>query len=286
MKLMAWLRRLAGTSLAIVLHPSAIGRFAVLRTYWRISLKEKILVELFKRRISEERILSQTIHLGDYAGLVILFEEIFVSGAYFFASSNPAPYIIDGGANIGVSAAYFKTIYPQCRILAFEANERNFALLAKTAEGNRWKNVELWNLGLHRTEGELDFYDYNDVVGSLSGGFWQPASAGAPKRVIRVRTVPLSRYIERRVNLLKLDVEGSEHAILEDLEESGKLLQIDQIILEYHHHVEPGEDVLGKLLSLLERAGFGYHIRAPLALPFPKGETQNFMMNAYVKQSL
>jgi methyltransferase FkbM-like protein len=87
------------------------------------------------------------------------------------------------------------------------------------------------------------------------------------------------------VDLLKLDVEGSEHAILEDLEESDKLREVDQIILEYYHHVQTGEDVLGRFLLLLERSGFGYHIRAPLVLPFPKGETQDFMMNAYMKKS-
>lgn len=285
MKLVAWLRRLAGTSLAIVLHHSALGRFKLLRTYWRISLKEKILVEFLGRRISQERIFSQTIYLGDYAAFVILFEEIFVTGQYFFASSSSAPYIIDGGANIGVSAAYFKTVYPDCRILAFEANERSFALLAKTSEHNKWKNVELYNFGLHRTQGELCFYDYNELAGSLSCGFWQPASAGPPKSVTRVPTVPLSRYVESRVNLLKLDVEGSEHAILKDLEERGKLQQIDQIVLEYHHHVQPHEDILGEFLLLLERAGFGYHIRASLALPFPRSEAQDFTMSAYLKRT-
>ena len=279
-----WLKSSVGTSITIALRPSAVGRFALLRTYWRISLKEKLLVGVMGRRISNDHILSQTICLGEYSVLPILFEEIFVSGVYFFPSSNPTPKILDGGANIGASLAYFKTIYPQCRIVAFEANERNFALLAKTAERNGWKDVELHHLGLHRTEGEFCFYDYNDVAGSLSSGFWQPLSAGAAKRVTRVRAVPLSRYVDGRVDLLKLDVEGSEHAVLEELEESGKLGLIDQIILEYHHHVQPHEDILGKFLSLLERAGFGYHFRAPLALPFRRAEIQNFMMYAYRKE--
>jgi len=272
-----------GTSLRIVLRPSPVGRFALLWTYWRISLKENLLVGVFRRHISKERILSQTICLGDYSAMPILFQEVFLSGVYFFASSSPAPKIIDGGANIGVSIAYFKAIYPQCRIVAFEANDRTFALLAKTAERNGWKDVELHHLGLHRTEGELCFYDLNDVAGSLSSGFWQNVSADEAKRVSRVHTVPLSRYVDGRVDLLKLDVEGSEHAILEELEESGKLGLIDRIILEYHHHVQPCEDILGRFLSLLERGGFGYHLRAPLALPFGRAEVQNFMMYALQK---
>jgi hypothetical protein len=85
--------------------------------------------------------------------------------------------------------------------------------------------------------------------------------------------------------LLKLDVEGAELGILEDLVETGKLSFVDQIIMEYHHHIEPDEDRLGQFLSLLEQNGFGYELRAPLDLPFPKGRQHNFMMYAYRKAS-
>jgi FkbM family methyltransferase len=275
----------AGNSLRIVLRPSALGRFALLKTYLRIESK-KLLVEIFKKRITEERVFSQNVCFGDYRTFVILFEEICLTGVYWFRAAGAAPLIVDGGANIGLSVAYFKTIYPACRIVAFEADSRNFALLAGNAKRNSWSDLELHNLGLHRGDGELLFYDYNDVPGALSGGFWQPPSAGAPKRVLRLRTVPLSRYIDRRVDLLKLDIEGSEHAVLEDLEANAKLAHIEQIILEYHHHVQPREDRLGGFLSLLERAGFGYHVCARLALPFPREETQNFMIGAYAKRVL
>jgi hypothetical protein len=60
---------------------------------------------------------------------------------------------------------------------------------------------------------------------------------------------------------------------------------VDQIIMEYHHHIEPDEDRLGQFLSLLEQNGFGYELRAPLHLPFPKGRQHNFMMYAYRKAS-
>jgi hypothetical protein len=37
------------------------------------------------------------------------------------------------------------------------------------------------------------------------------------------------------------------------------------------------------MLSGLENAGFGYTLRAPLGLPFPERQTQNFMLRAYRK---
>lgn len=278
------LRHFAGTTVAILLHHSALGRIALLRTFWRIFLKHKLLVGILKRRITEERIFSHTIYVGDYAAFVIVFEEVFVTGVYYFESRDPSPKVIDGGANIGVSLAYFKTIYPRCRITAFEPNERNFALLAKTVERNRWTDVTLHNVGLHRTDGDLLFYDFNELEGSLSSGFWHPSAAGEPRRVLKVHTVPVSRFVNGRLDLLKLDVEGSEQAILDDLAESGKLKRIRRIILEYHHHVQPDEDELGRFLLLLEKSGFGYHLCAPLALPFPEREPQCFTISAYNKE--
>jgi hypothetical protein len=65
--------------------------------------------------------------------------------------------------------------------------------------------------------------------------------------------------------LLKVDVEGSEHAIIE---ETGRLGQIDQIILEYHHHVQPDEDLLGAFLGS-SRDQDSIPLSAPITLPFP-----------------
>src|SRR4051812_34885840 len=44
--------------------------------------------------------------------VAFLYAEIFVAEPYSFKSSTPTPYILDGGVNIGMSVAYFKTIFP------------------------------------------------------------------------------------------------------------------------------------------------------------------------------
>ncbi|HEY1495767.1 MAG TPA: FkbM family methyltransferase [Candidatus Solibacter sp.] len=276
-----WLRARAGNCLAILLHGSPLGRFRMLTTYVRISFKVKLLVDILKLRIDEEKVFSQTICFADYNTFLILFEEIFLTSVYHFRTENSAPSILDAGANTGMSVAYFKTIYPDCRIIAFEPDPANFKLLGKNVTRNGWANVELHNVALHRRDAELDFYDYNDRPGALSNGFWRPSEAGPAKKVITVRAVPLSRHVEEPIDMLKMDIEGSEHDVLEDLVESGKLSAIRRITMEYHHHVQRHDDRLGKLLCRLEDAGFGYHICAPLALPFPQEETQNFMLRAY-----
>src|SRR5207253_1268524 len=112
----SWVRRVAANSLAILLHPSRLGRFRLLTAYLRVEAKKKFLVEILKRRLTEETVFSQRIGFADYRTFVILFEEIYVGGGYFFRSEGAEPLIVDAGANIGMACAYFKTIYPGCRI--------------------------------------------------------------------------------------------------------------------------------------------------------------------------
>jgi hypothetical protein len=72
----------------------------------------------------------------------------------------------------------------------------------------------------------------------------------------------LSSFITQRVELLKMDIEGAEDSVLQELAASGKLELIQQIHLEYHHHIQQHSDRLSGTLRLLEDQGFGYQLRA------------------------
>ena len=54
----------------------------------------------------------------------------------------PKPFIIDCGANIGLSVIYLKNLYPDAEIVAFEPDEQNFQLLQKNIASFGFKNVE------------------------------------------------------------------------------------------------------------------------------------------------
>ncbi len=54
-------------------------------------------------------------------------------------------------------------------------------------------------------------------------------------RGIKVKTVKLSTYIHKPVDLLKIDTEGAELEILQDLYHTSKKFNlIKNIVLEYH----------------------------------------------------
>jgi len=65
-------------------------------------------------------LLGSRVEIVDGASFCACYEEIFGRRIYAFEPTTTTPLIIDGGANIGVSVAYFKKAHPGSRIIAFE----------------------------------------------------------------------------------------------------------------------------------------------------------------------
>src|SRR5436309_1804523 len=55
-----------------------------------------------------------------------LFAEIFINGSYLFHTDRSRPLILDCGSNIGMSILFFKKLYPEARIIGFEADPLTF----------------------------------------------------------------------------------------------------------------------------------------------------------------
>lgn len=265
----------------ILRNGNRLGRFAMLSTYLRIECKRELLVHWLGRKITQEKLWSHTICFRNYDVFAFSFREIYLAEVYFFTADTAQPAIIDCGANIGLDISYLLTHYPHARVRAFEADPQNFKLLKLNCERNGWTNVEAHNLAVYRSEGELPFYSHGPE--SLVSSLREDSASTRRSSVIPVRTVRLSTFVEGPVDFAKIDIEGAEEAVVEDLVESGAISRIRQMVFEYHHHMAPREDRLGRFLSLLEGAGFGYQLKAPLRSPFPREEEQFFMLGAYRK---
>ena len=276
------LRRFARNTLTIWLHGNALGRWPVFWNYCRVEMKRIILAGWLGRSIQHERLWGQELSFYDYNAFALGFEEIYLTESYRCSPEPKSPRIIDCGANVGISVAYFLTIYPGARITAFEADPRTFAMLAANRERNGW-NVELVNRAVHNSRGPVPFYSYAEEPGSVVASVQNAPTARPYTAQNTVQAVRLSDYISGTVDLLKMDVEGSEHAVLEDLAERGVLGRIRRIVLEYHHHMNPAEDRLGEFLSTIEKAGFGYDFRAAAPSPIPIMNPHNFVMVVYGK---
>ena len=73
------------------------------------------------------------------------------------------------------------------------------------------------------------------------------------KQTQKVNCTILSQYIAREVDFLKIDVEGVEKDIVEDLKSTGKLQLVKQMVVEYHHNISKDTDALSSFLRLLRQ---------------------------------
>ncbi len=190
---------------------------------------------------------------------LLLYREIFARQSYLFTARSARPLILDCGANIGMSVLYFKWLYPDAEIRAFEPEPRTFAALQENVARNRLADVAVHNIALWDTDGRLDLFVPGDQGGSLVASA-NPARRGGT--AVSVPCARLSSFIEREVDFLKIDVEGAELRILTDLAQSGKLRLIRQMVIEYHHNIPSEPAALSRLLHLLEDAGFTYQMSA------------------------
>jgi FkbM family methyltransferase len=254
------------------------SRSTIMLSYLSLNLLGMVRPRFFPKPVYGEVVADNRVRTFHYRPLTILFEEIFIDGNYKFDAETDSPLIIDCGANIGMATLFFKSMYPHARVLAFEPDPSTFDLLRWNVEANGLKNVTLYNKALYDAEGSIElYYDPKGEGSPLMSVIKEPTSSTSRT----VETVRLSSFIDQPVDLLKLDVEAAEDAVLRDLHVTGKLRLIKELIVEYHHQVPNKEDGLSTFLDTLTRNGFSFQIRTPGAVPRVKGQRQYLMVHAY-----
>jgi len=256
----------------------------LLRTYFRLKLLEHVAAGLRDVGVFRTRILDMPVTFFDHYWLVEMFEEIFLREQYRFESGKRRPVVLDVGSNIGLSILYFKSLFPDARITGFEPDPQAFPILEANVRANQLADVVLLNRAVYDGRRSIDLYGSSQSVGS-------PQTSTRSGRVDGVGTpVPattLSEHVTEAVDFVKLDVEGAELVVVQELERSGKLALVDRIAIEYHHHVDEDDDRLSTLLSVLERGGFGYQLEARFDTSArPRARLyQNILVHAYRKSA-
>ncbi|MDQ2976126.1 MAG: FkbM family methyltransferase [Acidobacteriota bacterium] len=198
------------------------------------------------------------LEIVDAASFLFMRGEIFEQQIYRFQAASQTPYIIDGGANIGLSVIYFKEIYPQSRIVAFEPDDEVFLALERNVNKRGYENVELLCRALWSSETSLSFMHEGADGGRI-------AQLGDLKNKT-VQTVRLRDYLDRRVDFLKLDVEGAETEVLVDC--ADLLGNVQNLFVEYHSFVGSPQ-TLPTVINILANAGFRLQIHTPVTSPQP-----------------
>ncbi|SDR64032.1 methyltransferase, FkbM family [Rhizobiales bacterium GAS113] len=157
--------------------------------------------------------------------------------------------MIDAGAFIGDTSAYFLSKYPTLSVIALEPEPENLALARRNLApyGNR---IKLIPMALSGRAGVRAF-----VGGSVGG------SLGSHGLMVEVTTVPdvLSMVQGGKLDILKMDVEGAELEIFLESPQSW-LPQVDLIIAELH-----GPATTQTVVNILHKSGFGLRVHRSLS---------------------
>jgi FkbM family methyltransferase len=208
----------------------------------------------------EKIFLDKKLYIHDIASFDLCNAELFQSEMYKFIANRSNPHIIDCGANLGMSIIYFKQLYPEASIIAFEADEYIFSFLKKNVESYEYKDVELINKAVWNCDDTLSFI----VEGGAGGRIEKETSIGKYKKVA---CTSLKKYLmDKKVDFLKIDIEGAEYEVIKDCE--NELKNIDNIFIEYHSMPGKGQN-LHEILEIVQKAGFKYHIKEAYTSKYP-----------------
>ncbi|WP_052055325.1 FkbM family methyltransferase [Myxosarcina sp. GI1] len=192
--------------------------------------------------------------IPDALSFLYSYQEIFLERLYEFKASNQTPKILDLGANIGLSVLFFKHLYPQAEITAFEADAKVFDYLKKNVCDNGFNDVRLFNKAVWHENTTLKF-----VSEGADGGHISDEREDRENSVLEIEAVDIADILQGdRFDFIKMDIEGAEAFVVprcRDLLDRTK-----HIFIEYHSRVGQ-EQHLDKILTILSEGNFRVHIR-------------------------
>jgi FkbM family methyltransferase len=154
--------------------------------------------------------------------------------------------IVDLGANIGIFGAFASSRWPKAQIVAFEPDAGNAAmhdrLILDNQLSDRWQLIRA-AAGNH--DGHISF-----VAGLNATSHAADENGSEP--TVEVPIVDVLPHIAG-ADLLKMDIEGGEWAILTD--QRFREAPPRAIVLEYHQHLCPGADPHAEVEAALSAAG-------------------------------
>ncbi len=203
------------------------------------------------------------IYVETYEELLIV-NEIFVKCDYNFSTEGRIT-VIDIGTNIGLASIFFSKVGNVDKIYAFEPvlDTYNQALVNFELNDKMLKVEGFYNVGLGNTD-RIDVFLFNKNVKGNTGirgvksTSFSEAEVVETEVIIKRASIEINKIISKNLGqkiVVKIDCEGAEYEIFDDLDEAKCLNNIDIILLEWHDN---GSE---HLEQILKKNGFSYFLQ-------------------------
>jgi FkbM family methyltransferase len=181
--------------------------------------------------------------------------------------------MVDMGANKGEFTKAFLKKHPAAKIVMIEPDPFLAKQLTAEFSGRERGGVSIINaaIGVKESEGVPFYLSENPEASSLNK---ELAAAHTPKEghnEITVRMTTLkeicSLYGLKKIDLLKMDIEGAEWELIEGLTKED-YKRIEQITVEFHDFIDPAlRESTEKCIRILRKRGY----------LFVRGESTSYM---------
>ncbi|WP_417430140.1 FkbM family methyltransferase [Kiloniella sp.] len=218
-------------------------------TMQNVILQVEKVVKTFPRRVSGTVICDGVqLEYVDLHSFYYQAKQIFNEKLYDFDIEKQAPRIIDCGAHIGLATLYFYRKFPDAVITSFEADPNIFKVLKKNINAMGLSDKGTKNQAVWISDNGVSFNSTSDDSGYVSDDG------------IKVPSIRLHDLLadEVEVDLLKLDIEGAEFAVIDDCVDM--LHKVKHVIVEGHILKDQSNfpSKLGQMLAKFETIGMKY----------------------------
>ncbi len=210
----------------------------------------EFLIYFESKGIIEELILKE----GSYEGDLITIADRFIK---------ENTIIIDVGANIGFESLYFSRKYPGNLVYSYEPTTIPFNCLRKSKDINGLDNLKIFKIGVGEKSGKVEIHaatndTYNKGLASIESNF--DLDDTFVKETIDIITLDEHIKENRRVSLIKIDVQGYETKVLEG---AIALIEKDKPVIIYEHfegYYSNPQELRNKIENLLSTLGYELYL--------------------------
>lgn len=169
----------------------------------------------------------------------VVSQELILSGKWeeyetsvFKKNIKKGDVVLDIGAHIGYyTLIAARAVGDDGTVFAFEPDPRNFFLLTKNIKENGYKNVILVNKALADKTGVLRLF-----LNTENTGDHRIYNSSDIRRAVKIRSVTLDDFFkdkDKRINMIKIDVQGSEVSVFKGGEKLIKQNPDVKILTEF-----------------------------------------------------
>ncbi len=171
-------------------------------------------------------------HIGNAYDLIAL-EESLLNRDYDFDYQPSPRIIVDIGANVGASVAYFRCRFPNAVIHAVEPDPRAFATLQ--LNHGQDSAVKLHQLALGRRNGTASL---GMVPGKTNASslLWRAQATESVEVPLQTLDAFIKAQGIEQIDILKFDIEGAEYELLQNF---ANVDRVRELVGELHYDLVP-----------------------------------------------